>query len=173
MNRLNLDQLRLNFLPGLAPVSVTSPRRYTITHTLTSDQIILSVGPEYDRQALDHWWNGLAQLTLVANWHYGSEGWALHLHCHVSGGLALGPASWRDRYFQHILPLAIQAIRAGDRQLFQALPQLDQSPILVQFHARQSRYHRLERWGRIGDYRRQRPLTAMAEVRPIPVAEPA
>jgi hypothetical protein len=173
MNRLNLNLLRLNLLPGLAPVSVTSPRRYTIACAPTSGEISLSIGPEYDRKMLDNWINRLTQLALVANWHYGAEGWALHIHCHTSGGGALGAASWRNRFFQRWLPLALQAIRAADRQLFLALPQLDKAPVLVQFHARQSQYNRLERWGRIGDYRQQRPLTATAEGRLAPVAEPA
>lgn len=173
MNHLNPDLLSLHILPGLAPVSVTSPRRYTITHAPTSGEISLSIGPEYDQLKLNSWVNRLTQLAVVANWHYGAEGWALHVHCQVSGNLALGFAARRDRYFRNWLPLALQAIRAGDRQLFQALPQLDQASILVQFHARQSNYNRLERWGYISDYRQQQSIIPTAEAPLAPAAEPA
>lgn len=173
MNRLNLARLQLNLLPGLAPVSVTSPRRYTLSYAHTTREISLSIGPDYDRRKLDNWFNYMTQLALVANWQYGPEGWALHVHCHVSGGLALGTAVWRDRFFRNTLPLALEGIRAGDGQLFQALPQLDTAPVLVQFHGRQAQYNRLERWGRIGDYRRQRPITEAAVARLKPAVEPA
>ena len=173
MNQLNPKLVHLNLMPGLAPVSVTSPRRYTIACHPSSGKVHLSIGPEYNRHMLDKWSNQLWQLVLVANWHYGEEGWALHVHCHVSGGFILGTASWRDRHLRRCLPLALEAIRAADNQLFQALPQLDTAPVLVQFHAKQNRFNRLERWGRFSDYNQQQPPTVMAEAPLTPAAGPA
>ena len=42
--------------------------------------------------------------------------------------------------------------RYGDRALFAARPQLDGAPIYIHFHARQRRYHRVERRGTPADY---------------------
>jgi len=90
---------------------------------------------------------------VLAEWQQGAEGPALHVHCHVSGGLVLGPARWRLAIFRQELPLVLEAFRFGDRAFFEFQPALDRAPIWVHFHATQPRYNRTEQWGVPGDYR--------------------
>ncbi len=153
MDQLSPEKLHIETLPGLAPVSVTSPRRYTLTHSDVTGDLFLSIGPHYDTAKLRGWQNRLMRDEVTAVWEFGAEGWALHVHCHVSGGLVLGRAQWRLDTFRRHLPLVLQAFRHGDRQLFQALPQLDKAPVFVHFHARQAHYSSVERWGVLGHYR--------------------
>ena len=93
---------------------------------------------------------------VLAEWHEEQGSPALHAHCHVSGGLILGTAGWRDAIFRHELPLVLEALRFGDRALYAAHPELDGAPIEVHFHARfagrRTRYDRTERWGVPADY---------------------
>ena len=90
---------------------------------------------------------------VLAEWQEGEDGPALHIFCHVSGGLAFGAAGMRDRIFRHELPLAIEALRMGDRGLFEARPELDRVPIWIHFQSTNRRYHKTERWGTPADYR--------------------
>jgi len=60
---------------------------------------------------------------------------SLNVHCHVSGGLAFGKASWRDKIFRQELPLVLETFRYGDRFLFESHPRLDDAPIWVHFES--------------------------------------
>jgi hypothetical protein len=90
---------------------------------------------------------------VLAEWKDDDDGPALHVYCHVSGGLVFGTAGWRYAIFRHELPLVLEAFRYGDRAIFAAHPELDGAPIRIHFSARQRRYRRVERWGTLGDYR--------------------
>lgn len=50
------------------------------------------------------------------------------------------------------MPMVLQAFRYGDRDLFQAHPDLDQAVIWVHFHAKEAKYNRTEKWGIFSDY---------------------
>ena len=52
-----------------------------------------------------------------------------------------------------LLQLVLEAFRFGDRRLFEAHPELDQSPIWVHFHATQRRYDQIQPWGTLADYK--------------------
>jgi hypothetical protein len=90
---------------------------------------------------------------VLAEWSQEQGSPTLDVHCHVSGGLVLGPAGWRDAIFRHELPLVLEALRHGDRALYAAHPELDQAPIKVHLHARQPRLDRVEAWGVPAAYR--------------------
>ena len=129
-----------------------SPRCYTLTHSDRTGDLYLAIGPSYDREQISGWYARLMRDEVLAEWRQEEKGPALHLHCHVSGGLALGPAGWRDTIFHHELPLVLEALRYGDRALYGARSELDQAPIRVHFHARQARLDRIEAWGTPADY---------------------
>ena len=78
----------------------------------------------------------------------------LKVYCHVSGGLVLGWAGLRNHIFRRELPIALQALRFGDRALFDAHPELDHAPIWVHFHAKEPRYMVKGMWGKVADYSR-------------------
>jgi hypothetical protein len=141
VSRLRPDKLHVRFDPGAGPEGPVTPRCYTLT-----------IGPNYDRRQLAGWQTRLMRDEVLAEWLAGEEGTALHLHCHVSGGLALGWARLRDAFFRRELPLVLEAFRFGDRRLFDVHPELDQASIWVHFHATQSRYNRTESWGVPAEY---------------------
>ena len=153
MSRLNPEKLHVQFAPGTAPDGPVTPRCYTLTHSDATGDLFLTIGPDYDRQQTAGWQTRLMRDEVIAEWRDGAEGPALHLHCHVSGGLVLGQAGMRDAIFRRELPLVLEAFRFGDRRLFEAHPELDQAPIWVHFHATQARYDQTEPWGVPADYR--------------------
>jgi hypothetical protein len=89
---------------------------------------------------------------VLAEWQTDQGEPVLAVHCHVSGGLVFGPAKLRDAIFRRELPYALQAFRFGDRRFFSTHPAFDSAPIVVHFHAKQSRYRVSERWGTLAEY---------------------
>jgi hypothetical protein len=147
MSRLKPEKLHVCFVSGTTPEGPVTPRRYTLTHSDTTGDLFLTIGPDYDRQQISGWYTCLLRDEVLAEWREEEDGPALHVHCHVSGGLVVGSAGWRDAIFRRELPLVLEAFRFGDRHLFEAQPELDGVPIWVHFHATQPRYNRVESWG--------------------------
>ncbi len=153
MSRLRPERLHVRWADGVAPDGPVTPRRYTLTHSDTTGELFLTVGADYDREQISGWYTRLMRDEVLAEWRQDADGPALHVSCHVSGGLAFGPAGWRYAIFQRELPLVLEAFRHGDRALYAAHPELDQAPVKVHFHSTWRRYHGMERWGTLADYR--------------------
>jgi hypothetical protein len=81
------------------------------------------------------------------------EGYSLNVYCHVSGGLVFGRAKWGYDIFCSELSLALEAIRYGDKTLFDSDPEFDRIPVLVNFKSADERYNKIEKWGLLGDYK--------------------
>lgn len=152
MSRLLPGKLHTDFAHDTTPEGPISPRRYTLTHSDVTGDLFLTIGSAYNRSQISGWYTRLLRDEVLAEWIEGEDGFSLHVHCHVSGGIVLGPAGWRDTIFRRELPLVMEAFRFGDRQLFQVRPELDQAPVLVHFHAAQHRFNRVENWGKPTDY---------------------
>ena len=153
MGRLRPEQLHVRYTGGAAREGPPRPRRYTLTHSDMTGELFLTIGADYDRAQISGLYTRLMRDEVLAEWREDEEGPALHVFCHVSGGLALGPAGWRDAIFRHELPLVLEAFRYGDRGLFEAQPELDGAPVLVHFRSTRRRYRRVEQWGTLSEYR--------------------
>jgi hypothetical protein len=163
MSRLRPEKLHVEFAPGAEPEGPLLSRCYTLTHSDATGDLFLTIGPEHDRRQIGGWYTRLMRDEVLAEWREDDEGPALHVHCHVSGGLVVGPARWRFGIFRRELPLVLEAFRFGDRQLFETRPELDGAPVWVHFHATQARYNRREEWGVLRDWRSALDRTPTAE----------
>jgi hypothetical protein len=155
MNRLKPEKLHVRFAPPITADGPVVSRRYTLTHSDATGDLFLTIGPDYDHKQLSGWQTRLMRDEVLAEWREEEESGrqALHVHCHVGGGLVAGPAGWRYAIFKRELPLVLEAFRFGDRELFETHPELDQARILVHFNATQLRYNQIESWGAPSDYR--------------------
>lgn len=153
MSRLRPEKLHTTFDPTVSADGPLTPRRYTLTHSDATGDLFLSIGKEYDKDAISSRYTRLMRDEVLAEWLADEPGPELHIHCHVSGGIAFGPAHWRYVIFQQELPLVLEALRFGDQRLYESNPHLDEAPILIHFHARQARYNHVETWGKPRDYR--------------------
>ena len=152
MSHLRPQKLHVRFAEGAAPDGPPAPRRYTLTHSDTTGDLFLTVGSAYDKQQIAGLYTRLMRDEVLAEWREDEDGPALHVFCHVSGGLAFGLAGWRYAIFRHELPLVLEAFRYGDREMFEADPDLERAPILVHFRSSRRRYRRIEQWGIPADY---------------------
>lgn len=152
MTRLIPEKLRVKFLPRINPDAVETPRYYTLTHSDTTGDLFLSIGPCYDTKATSKLQTRLKRDEVLAELTKDSNQLVLNVHCHVSGGLVLGRAKWRYDIFCSELPLALEAIRYGDKAFFEQNPQFDQTPVLVHFKSTDKKYDKTEKWHTIADY---------------------
>ena len=127
------------------------PRRYTLTHSDRTGDLFLTIGRDYDHEAISGWYTRLMRDEVLGEWQ-DQDGLSLHIHCHVSGGLVLGPAKWRDSIFRGHLPMALEAICSGDGVFLSGNPNFRRAPIKVHFHARQEVLNRVESWGWVQDF---------------------
>jgi hypothetical protein len=142
-------------MPGAEPQGPILPRTYTLTHSDLTGDLFLTIGPEHDRKQVSGLYTRLMRDEVLADWSESEEGLALHVHCHVSGGVTLGSPEMRLAILKREMPLVLEALCYGDRRFFEAHPGLGQAPVLVHFHARQPRYNTVHRWGVPADYRHE------------------
>ncbi len=153
MSSLDPVKLHVRYLSRPIPPDLIMPRRYTLTHSDVTGELFLAIGTDYDRAAISGWYVRLMRDEVLAEWIPDQDGASLHVYCHVSGGLAFGPAGWRNDILKKHMSQVLQALRYGDSALYEAHPGLDDAQVKVHFRAAQVRYHRVEAWGLLADYR--------------------
>jgi len=153
MSRLNPEKLHVNYMPGIRSEAPIVPRRYTLTHSDSTGDLFLTIGPDYNPGQISGWYTRFMRDEVLAEWKVSQDGPSLDVYCHVSGGLVFGRAGWRDDIFRRELPLVLKAIRYGDRTLFAANPELDHATIWVHFQSSNPRYQKAENWGMPTDYK--------------------
>jgi len=152
MSRLRPGKLHVRLAEGSVADGPVLPRCYSLTHSDSTGDLFLTIGPDFDRAQISGLYTRLMRDEVLAEWREEEDGPSLHVYCHVSGGLAFGTASWRYAIFRHELPLVLEAFRFGDRGLFETYPELDEAPIRIHFRSHRRRYRRTERWGTPADY---------------------
>jgi hypothetical protein len=154
MGRLKPKKLKVTHLSGAKVKALTVPRRYTLTHSDLTGALFLSIGSDYDTRATSGLYARLMRDEVLAELINDRGTMIFNVYCHVSGGgFAFGGARLRYSIFCSELPLALEAIRYGDRTLFEQNPELDQSPVYVHFQSTNSKFNKVEEWGVMADYR--------------------
>ena len=153
MERLNPEKLHVTHLTGTEPGHITMPRRYTLTHSDITGELFLTVGSEYDTKQISRLYTKLMRDEVLAELSDEGDSLVFRVYCHVSGGFVLGTAKWRYNIFQSELPLVLEAIRYGDRVMFEQNTKLDNSPVFIHFQSTNSRFNKVEDWGTMAKYR--------------------
>lgn len=135
------------------PSQDVSRVRYTLTHSDVTGELFLSVGAEFDSQALAGLVQRFMRDEVLAEWVDEDGQPVLKVTCHVSGGLILGSAAWRLSIFRQHMRQVLEAFRYGDRERFERNPDLDQARVEVQFISARRKYNLTESWGTLGTYR--------------------
>jgi hypothetical protein len=152
MSNLRPEKLHVKFIGDSDPEGPKSPRKYTLTHSDISGDLFLSVGTEYDHDAISGFYTRMMRDEVLAEYLQGNDGPELHVYCHVSGGLVVGSASWRYAIFQQHLRQVLQAFHHGDEVFLTANLEINNAPVIVHFHSTNRRYNLTERWGYLPNY---------------------
>lgn len=152
MQRLDPEKLSTRFLGNEQTERFAFPRNYTLTHSDRTGNLFLTIGREYDTKQISGLYTRLMRDEILAELVRDGDGAVLHVYCHVSGGVVLGTAGWRYRIFYNELPLVLEAIRYGDRALFETDPAVNQTQVMVHFISHKLEYNKTENWGELNKY---------------------
>jgi hypothetical protein len=153
MKRLNPEKLHVTYLHGLGPEKLVLPRHYTLTHSDRTGELFLSIGSEYNTKQISNIYTRFMRDEVLAELYNNGDDFILAIHCHVSGGFVLGTAKWRHNILKSELPLVIEALRYGDRALYEQNPELERAGVIVHFHSANSKFDKTEDWNAIENYR--------------------
>ncbi len=147
------SRLHVTFAEGVLRAGPLTPRRYTLTHSDRTGDLFLTIGREYDRDALRKLQVRLERDEVLGEWVFADDGPRLDLHMMAQGGVPLfGTGAMRRDIFRRYRPMVLGAMRHADGLFAAAHPELDQAPVIARFHWRDDRRD-AEPWGTWGDYR--------------------
>jgi hypothetical protein len=152
MERLNPEKLHVTYLTGATPEGLMLPRRYTLTHSDMTGKLFLSIGSNYNTKQISNFYTKLMRDEVLAELSQDGDNLLFRVYCHVSGGFVFGTARLRYNIFCRELPLALEAIRYGDRTLFKQNPELDNASVFIHFESKNERFSKTENWGTLADY---------------------
>ena len=66
--RLRPEKLHVRFLPGAAPEGPVTSRCYTLTHSDTTGDLFLTIGPKHDREQISGLYTRLMRDEILAEW---------------------------------------------------------------------------------------------------------
>jgi hypothetical protein len=136
----------------MLPDDLAFPRRYTLTHSDTTGDLFLTIGPDYDRKQISGLYTRLMRDEVLAELKLEQGVASMHVYVHVSGGIVLGTAGWRNDILHHHMRNVIETFRYGDRELIAAKPSLDEAKVHVHFASNYAKYSQREDWGFVKDY---------------------
>jgi hypothetical protein len=152
MQRLNPKKLHITYLTGATPDKLIVPRRYTLTHSDITGNLFLSIGSEYDTKKTAKLYTRLMRDEVLAELSRNVDNFVFRVYCHVSGGFVIGTAKWRYNIFKSELPLVLEAIRYGDRTIFEKNPEFNHIPVYIHFHSNKRLYNVTEQWATLNAY---------------------
>ncbi len=142
LKKLDPKKLHVNFGMGVEETKPIIIRRYTLTHSDTTGELFLDVAGDYAYDKFSE-----MRDEVLAEWVKTKDGYALMVNIMVDKDWNVATSSVRNSIFAKELPLALQAIRYGDREFFKENSFLDKAPIYVVFNSVYPMFNRLELWG--------------------------
>jgi len=149
MADLNPEKLHVVYKNSVDVDKLIIPRKYTLTHSDSTGDLFLTIGPEYDYDQISSLYTRFMRDEVLAEWQQNNKNHSLHLYVHVSGSFCFGWAGLRDRIFRNHLHLVFQVIRYGDKKLFEEVPEIKNSQIVVHFQSKKKKYDKIENFGQI------------------------
>lgn len=148
MKRLNPDKLYVEFRTSVTMTEPIIGRKYTLTHSDITADLFLTVGLQFAYGKV----NAMRD-EVLAEWRRNNGFLFLYVYVYVDGQFGPAVSAVRNAIFRRELPLALEAIRYGDRRFFVARPDLDNAPIWIHFDSTNPEYNRFECWGSPNDYK--------------------
>ncbi|NLL74022.1 MAG: hypothetical protein GX237_10910 [Clostridiales bacterium] len=147
MNRLNPDMLVTEFRDDVTKTKPILGRKYTLTHSDITGELFLTIGMEYASDQFN-----ILRDEVIAEWRKSNGALYLQVYIYIGGRSDEGRTVIREEIFRRELPLALEAIRYGDRFLFFVHSYLDDASIRICFDMAKEDCQ-LEDWGYMRDYR--------------------
>ncbi|MDF2615827.1 MAG: hypothetical protein K0Q47_482 [Sedimentibacter sp.] len=146
MSRLNPEKLYVEFV-SVTPTAPIIPRRYTLTHSDITADLYLTIGLDFAYDKLN-----FMRDEVLGEWLLNNLNYVYYVYLYVDSNSIPAVTAIRDAVFRKELPLALEAIRYGDNEFFNAYPELNYVPIIVYFLSTDPLYNKVENWGTFSDY---------------------
>lgn len=142
MSHFSPEKLFVQF-NGVTAVCPVVPRRYTLTHSDSTGTLYLTIGTNYAWGKINP-----KRDEVLGEWKRIENDICFYVYLYIDQGEYKQQISEkRFEIFRRELPLALTAIRYGDRHLFNAYPYLDKAPIIICFISVYPQLARRECWG--------------------------
>lgn len=147
MSKLNPEKLSVEFREGVTSTEPVIPRRYTLTHSDITAELFLTIGLGYAYDKIN-----ASRDEVLGEWIKKGEDYFYYVYLYVDGQFCMAAAALRNFIFRRELPLALEAIRYGDKAFFRAHPELNKAPIIVHFMSTNPQFSKIENWGTFSNY---------------------
>lgn len=149
LNKFHPERLTVEYRDGVTATEPILSRKYTLTHSDDSAELFLTIGTKFAWDTI----NPSLRDEVLGEWI--SSGNFLYYNVYVFVSLKehdFDVSMRRNKIFQRELPLALTAIRFGDRFLFDQHPYLNHAFILVNFISTYPPLARQENWGTFSNF---------------------
>lgn len=149
MNKFNPERLSVEYRDGVTATDPVISRHHTLTHSDDTGELFLTIGTQFawDKVNID------MRDEVIGEWK--TNGHCIYYNAYVmvnKEGQDFNTAMRRYEVFMRELPLALTAIRYGDRFLFNVYPALDNGLIIVNFISTYPQLYKQEIFGTFSSF---------------------
>jgi hypothetical protein len=151
LSNFNPEKLFVSYTSGVTATDPVIPRCYTLTHSDSTGELFLTIGNHYA-------WGNInpKRDEVLGEWKQNGSFLYYYVYLYIDQGeYTINVSAKRDKIFRRELPLALAAIRYGDRLLFRAHPKLDHALIIINFMSAYPQFARQESWGTFHHFTRR------------------
>jgi len=149
VTKFNSERLSVEYRNGVTATEPIIPRNYTLTHSDFTGELFLTIGTQFAWDKV----NPDMRDEVLGEWKTNRNYLYYNVYLLIDQGEHdLTVATRRYETFRRELPLALTAIRYGDRFLFDLYPNLDRALIIVNFMSTHPQFARQESWGTFNSY---------------------
>lgn len=146
MKKINPKKVFTEFRDGVNKIEPIEGRKYTVTHSDKTGDLFVTIGLKYAEDKIDK-----LRDELLLTWTYSDERLKLIGQVLIDNEV-IKNSRIRNIIFKKEMPLALQAIRYADRELFQLNKSLDDIPIEIQFISQSEKYNKIIEFGTMKEY---------------------
>jgi len=149
MSNFNPERLSVEYRDGVTATEPIISRHHTLTHSDDTGDLFLTIGTQFAWDKV----NPELRDEVLGEWKTNGHYWYYNAYVIVNTqNQDFDTAIRRYEVFRRELPLALTAIRYGDRLLFDRYPPLDNGLIIMNFMSTYPQLYKQEMYGTFSSY---------------------
>ncbi|MEK5183856.1 staygreen family protein [Solibacillus sp. FSL W7-1324] len=149
MSNFNPERLSVEYRDGVTATESIISRHHTLTHSDDTGDLFLTIGTQFAWNTV----NPELRDEVLGEWKTNGHYWYYNAYVIVNTqNQDFDTAIRRYEVFRRELPLALTAIRYGDRLLFDRYPTLDNGLIIMNFMSTYPQLYKQEMYGTFSSY---------------------
>ncbi|WP_339175042.1 staygreen family protein [Solibacillus sp. FSL R5-0691] len=149
MSNFNPERLSVEYRDGVTATEPIISRHHTLTHSDDTGDLFLTIGTQFAWDKV----NPELRDEVLGEWKTNGHYWYYNAYVIVNTqNQDFDTAIRRYEVFRRELPLALTAIRYGDRLLFDRYPTLDNGLIIMNFMSTYPQLYKQEMYGTFSSY---------------------